>query len=194
MNNNTKQILLDTTKQLLLECEDVSSITARVIATKANVNLAMINYCYQSKDNLLSLATSEIIRNDFEKYDITKSDGLNTKEQLLELLVYISEVVMKYKEITQATIPHILLNAPITLPNRILPYIKECLINDNNDKKCRTIAFQIVTNLQIIFYRFSDYCEYIGVNINNEEEIINEIRENISLNLDAFLGGDESEK
>lgn len=60
-SEETKKQLIAVTKELLLTSENPGKITARQIASQANVNLAMINYCFQSKDELLKLAVDEII-------------------------------------------------------------------------------------------------------------------------------------
>ena len=52
-SDDTRNQLIHATKELLLTVQNPEKITARQIASKANVNLAMINYCFGSKDELL---------------------------------------------------------------------------------------------------------------------------------------------
>lgn len=54
--DSTKEQLINATIQLLSSHRDVSSITAREIVAKANVNLAMINYYFKSKEELINIS------------------------------------------------------------------------------------------------------------------------------------------
>jgi len=52
-NENTSEQLILATIKLLSTREEVSQITARDIVAEAKTNLAMINYCFKSKEALL---------------------------------------------------------------------------------------------------------------------------------------------
>ncbi|MGO0862351.1 TetR/AcrR family transcriptional regulator, partial [Clostridioides difficile] len=54
--DSKKEQLINATVQLLTSNKDISSITAREIIAKANVNLAMINYYFKSKEALINTA------------------------------------------------------------------------------------------------------------------------------------------
>lgn len=56
ISNNQKDALLEATIELFKETEHPEKVTSRQIASRAGVNLAMINYYFGSKDELTSQA------------------------------------------------------------------------------------------------------------------------------------------
>lgn len=53
--NAKERIFFETTLRLLSNNKSANQLTVREIASEACVNVALINYHYQSKDNLLQL-------------------------------------------------------------------------------------------------------------------------------------------
>ena len=49
----TKDKLIDATYQLMMETEDPLTVTSRQIAARADVKPSMINYCFESRENLI---------------------------------------------------------------------------------------------------------------------------------------------
>ena len=189
-SENTKSQLISTTKDLLLTAKNPEKITARQIASQANVNLAMINYCFGSKDELLKLAIDEIIAFEFKQFTI-KGDGyLSPKEKLKMLLYHVSEVTIRYENITRLSVPYVLLNAPIEIPYGILPYIKEHFGNQKEEHVCKVLAYEIVSFMQIVFYRAKDFYKYSGINLQEPREL----QRFIDNQLDLILGGETIEK
>ncbi|MDQ0361978.1 TetR/AcrR family transcriptional regulator [Breznakia pachnodae] len=183
--NDTKQKLIDTTKQLLSE-EDYKNITAREISKRADVNLAMINYNFESKDELVKLAVNEIISEEFSKnFTLEELTNDSSKEQLKKLLYHTCEITLKYKELTQLSIPYILLNEEIKLPFDLLPFFLNYYGTTKSESQCKVLAFQLVYSLQLIFYRYNDFYNYSGINILNKDEL----HKFIDFNVDTFLTG-----
>ncbi len=168
-NEDTRKRILDATITLLLSLEDPGTITARNIASKAEVNLAMINYCYQSKEKLLKIATDKIIADDFSKMVVEEAE-LSAKERLKALLFNISKITLKFERITRLSVPHLIFEAPIELPLLILPYIKEHFGNKVDESRCRIISFELVTLLQIVLYRRNEFSIFAGVPLKTEED------------------------
>lgn len=185
-NNDTKNKLLSATKELLLSEQNPEKITARKIATTANVNLAMINYCFSSKDELLKIAVEEIINAEFKKISAQDLSKYTPKKALKELLYHISQVTLQYERLTRLSIPYVLLNAPIEIPNSLLPYIREIVKGKKDDRFCKMVSYQLVSILQIVFYRGSDFYKYSGINIHEEKDLHMFIDEQI----DLLLGGE----
>lgn len=49
----TRNALLNSTAKLMTDCSEPSEVTSRAIAKESGVNLAMINYCFGSREGLL---------------------------------------------------------------------------------------------------------------------------------------------
>lgn len=189
-SENTKSQLISATKDLLLAAKKPEKITARQIASQANVNLAMINYCFGSKDELLKLAIDEIIAFEFKQFTIKEEDSLSPKEKLKLLLYHVSEVTIRYESITRLSVPYVLLNASIEIPYGILPYIKEHFGNPKEEQACKVLAYEIVSFMQIVFYRTKDFYKYSGINLQEPGEL----QKFIDHQLDLILGGETIEK
>jgi len=176
--------MIDTTKELLLTVEDPGKITVRQIAAKSKVNLAMINYCFQSKEKLLKTATDEIIADKFDKMKIDRSEA-SAKERLKMLLCSISDVTLHFEKITRLSVPYLIFEAPIELPTMILPYVKEFYGAEADESQCKMISFELVNMLQIILYRKKDYSIYSGISLQTSDEV----RCFINRQVDLLLGG-----
>ena len=71
----TKEALLKAAKELMITCTDSDDVTSRKIAAKAQVNPAMINYCYGSRENLL-----------YEVFKQLLADAQNVRPELTEMI------------------------------------------------------------------------------------------------------------
>jgi AcrR family transcriptional regulator len=170
-NNTTKKLLIDVTKRLLSADESIDNLTARQISAEAGINLAMINYCFKSKEELLKLAIDEIIAEEFKEYAVNQNEEMTSKEQLRHLLYHVCDITMKYSRLTKLSIPYILLNDDITLPYDVLPFITKHYQGSKSESECKVIAFQLIYTLQLIFYRSDDFHKYSGIDITHMEEL-----------------------
>jgi len=160
--------LLETTVGLLKECEDVDDITTRMIADRAGVNLALINYYYRSKDELLKQAVNEIISESSE--DLYGFEGRGTpKETLRSFINAISGDLLKFEKFSKVYIPDQLLSDPINIPDRIFPYIRDHFKGRRSDDECRFDAYHIVSIFQLIYFRSDAVQSYSGYDIRSDE-------------------------
>lgn len=187
LSDDTKNRLISVTKELLLTETNPEKITARQIAAKAEVNQAMINYCFASKDELLKLAIDEIISSEFKAFSADETDGDTPKEALKKLLFHISEVTLRYEKLTRLSVPYVLFTAPIEIPEGIMPYLREHFQGKKDESYLRIVAYEVVSFLQIVFYRTDDFRKYSGIDLRKTEEL----RAFINMHIDLLLGGNE---
>lgn len=169
-NENVKEQLIETTVQLLKESEKPNKITARFISENANVNLAMINYYFKSKDELMSIAVDKIISESAKSIKSVQKNEQSPKEKLIEFLTVTSDITFEYAELTRPVVPYLILEGDIDLPYQILTYIKDCFRGRKSEAECRTIAFQLITFMQVAFYRADDYKKFSGIDMNIESQ------------------------
>lgn len=87
--DEVKEAIINATTKLIEESDgNVNSITARAIADKSNVALGLINYHFNSKENLITICVQRIINKVLmsfspDKTDYSKDDGLTDKERLI---------------------------------------------------------------------------------------------------------------
>lgn len=164
-----QQALIDAAKELLESSERPEELTSRQIAARAGSNAAMINYYFGSKEQLITKAVGEIL--DFSS-DIFRSPADPSdppKEKLRKILKQICAVVLRYRRYTRVYVPHILLENEIDLPFYILPHIRNHFCGERSETECRIIAYQMVSFLQLVFYRAEDFLGYTGINLSYEE-------------------------
>lgn len=186
-NDDTKEQLILATIKLLSTSKDVTKITARQIVAEAKTNLAMINYCFESKEALMNIAIGRIISNSANSIMNVNDDSITPKEHLRRMLYNLCDITVSYSQFTKISIPYILLQGEITQPLDVLPIIKEHFGNKKNETECRIIAYQMISFMQLIFLRSEDFFKYSGINIFNAEQ-----RNNfIDMQVNLFLGDEK---
>ena len=175
--------LLKAAEDLLRTAEKPEGITSREIAAAAGSNAAMINYYYGSKEKLLAEAVEEILDLSSEIFRVPPEPSIPPKERLREILKRICAVILRYRRFSRAYVPQILLEDEIRLPLLILPDIREHFGSRKDEVECRVIAYQMVSFLQLVFYRSEAFLRYTGLAL-SEEEACNRLTD---LELDLFL-------
>lgn len=168
-DDNIKKALMEAAKRLLSESETPEDITSRQIASLAGTNAAMINYYFGSKDALMSKAVEQLLDAASEIFHAVPDPADSPKERLRKILYEICVVVLKYQSYTKIYVPHLLLEDEISLPFYILPQIREHFGEKKDETRCRIIAYQLVSFLQLAFYRSNEFLHYTGLNLSEKE-------------------------
>lgn len=171
-DENQKAALLKATIELLQEAEKPEKVTSRQIASRAGVNLAMINYYFGSKEALTSQAVSEILAVAAGVFQSPADPSKSPKERLRDILREICQVVFKYRRYTKLYIPRLLLEDEITLPQLILPEIRSFFRQGKSEAECRIIAYEMISFLQLAFYRTEAFIRYTGIDYTKEDKVI----------------------
>lgn len=150
---------------------DVSEITSRKITERAQINLSTINYHFGSKDELLTTAVNKLIRDTADVYfQSTNSIEKSPRDKLRDFLVNICDIVVSYKKYTKEIMPYILLNEEFTQAIEVLPLVKECLNKNRSEEECKIISYELISFMQLIFYRSDTFKTFAGINIMNKKE------------------------
>lgn len=164
MKNNVREKLLEATVRLLKSEREPERITAREIAEAAQANLAMINYYFTSKDNLIYLAVGELMRDETNAWLQIKGEDMSAFQRLREMLVTLCKITIRYSKYTRLSVEYEIFKADITIPQYILPLIREICGNSRSEISMRITAYEIIAILQLIFMRAKDFGNYAGVN------------------------------
>lgn len=183
-NEDTKEQLIAAAVRLLSVCNDASDITSRQIAAEAKTNLAMINYCFKSKEELINIAIGRVIEASAADYAKTYEDQISPKEHLRQMLCGLINLTFAYRKFTRVSIPYILIQEDIIHPFAVLPIIKEHFKEKKSETECRVIAYQMISFMQLIFLRSDEFFKYSGIDINDEKQR-NDL---IEMQLNLFLG------
>ncbi len=181
---DTKELLITTSMDLLRNSEDINNVTVRDIIGKAGVNVSMINYHFGSKDELIKIALLRLIEEKANDMVVVCNNMEDPRVALFQYLNDMTESVLSTEKYTRAIMPAVLLKDPIAVPEYIVPLISACFHGSRPLQECRLIAFEIITFLQMIFYRMHDFSMYTGIDINDKDTR----SKLISDQLDIFIG------
>jgi AcrR family transcriptional regulator len=165
MKHDTKQQILNVTVKMLLDENEPASITVRDIAAEANVQLAMINYYFQSKDELMYQAVGVLRDKMAWDWISGKKEGMSAYDQLRKMMISICDMSVKYSQYMRFTVEYELTKAKIAMPQYLIPLIREICGEKHSETGIRIIAYEIISTLQLIFFRSGDLWDYFGFDV-----------------------------
>ena len=158
---DAKEKILNTVVELLMEHKDVSKITNRQIAELSGVNSALINYYYQSKDNLMDKAVDiclqHIAGSAYQKTDAATPPA----ERLRGMIKTISTFMFENYELSSIAVSSELKSGSLSTTRMILPILRELYGESRTDTALKLMALQIVTPMQIVFLNAELYKAYL---------------------------------
>lgn len=103
-NDNVKNRIVEVTTELIEQYNgNIKDITARMIATKANVGLGLINYHFGSKEKLITECVQRIIRKVVKEFHMTKQYETD-KERLTACATYVFNFLFEHSAISRVSI------------------------------------------------------------------------------------------
>lgn len=178
---NVKSRIFQAAIALITSEEDVESITSRQIAAKANVNLALINYYYQSKENLLNLAGMSMME-DLINYVYEESNGdLDATAKLKNLLLTTADFAFLHHKIFKIVIKIDIKQGCKNSNKMIMPLLKE-IFPDKNQSELNIIALQLLMPFQNIVAYPELYNDLLSTNFFDDDkrsQKVNEMIDNI---------------
>jgi len=167
MKTDVKEQILDATVKLLKDAKDPESITVRDIAAAAGVQLAMINYYFRSKDELLYQAVGAL-RNKIAGDWLSvkgKDREMNAYMRFRKMLIALCGMSVKHSQYMRLTVEYELTKAEIVSPQKTLPLIREICGDKRSETSMRITAYEIISTLQLIFFRAKDMSAYLGFDV-----------------------------
>lgn len=170
--NDVKQRLLAATARLLERDRPPEDITAREIASAADANLAMINYYFKSKDELLYQAVGELMREEADSWLSLGNGQMPAYQRLRRMLISMCEITLKYARFTGIAVEYELTKADISVPQYILPMMREITGGARSEFSLRITAYEIVSVLQLIYLRAKDVSRYVGLDVLAHDNLV----------------------
>jgi AcrR family transcriptional regulator len=171
MNNNeqdTRKSIIDTTKTLLNEVDDVDKITVRQIAERAGVGVGLINYHFKSKYSLMSIA----IGNEMVKsiLSFTKTDVYSNLEPVAKLKALVKELYRlagSNEKLIHFILSREIMDGNMQTPLYLIPLLKEIFGSQKDDMQLRIVALQILHPLQVTGLNPSAFHLYSGIDLSS---------------------------
>lgn len=185
----TKDQLLDATFSLMEEKDDPFQVTSREIAARAGVKPSMINYCFESRENLIYLTfQKQYLKFLEEKHveELMKKD-LPPKKFLKEIHYIIAECLVENPKFNKAITPSVLFKRDLGHQSFSYPYVKKHYGKRKTEKECRLIAYELSTMMQLILYRKEDIKKGFGIDLDDKKQL----RKYINMRVDLLLSEDK---
>ncbi len=167
-----KEHILKTTIDMIESGFDTDVITIRKIALKANVSVGLINYHFGSKDELLLIATNQVIDRVATKENLLLMDmSLPPKARLRKFLLDMSDIVIRHETFSKIMIRQEILSDSILTPNHILSILREIRPMES-DESLKWLSIVIVAPLQFIFLKDAGFKTYMDTDLISIPDII----------------------
>lgn len=145
-----KEKILNTVVALLSDGQDISKVSNREIASMAGVNSALINYYFQSKENLIGAAADVCmgkIAGELQGHD----DGLYPADRIKQMLKRFSDFCYKNRTIAKIAVHSDLKQGSTYTSGMLLPLFREHFGNKKTDMELKLLTFQLLHPMQILF-------------------------------------------
>lgn len=181
--NKTKESLLSAAEKLMTSAADPSEVTSRAIAAEAQVNLAMINYCFGSREALLAEVFSGMMKNaqahNSNLARVLVSD-LPPKQKLIELHISIMKMMLLNMNYSRAITKYILLERDMIHGMDSLPLVMAHFGSSKTTEECRLITFNLTSINELAVLKYKELKLHCGTDLTNEEELRKFVTENVN--------------
>ncbi len=178
----TRTALIDAAEKLMVGCDDPNEVTARAITREAGVNLAMINYCFGSREELLYAVFSKL-RNEAEMnapfVDEIMNGSLSPKEKLAEAHYHSMKLMLANYKYCRALTKYILVTRKIGDKRTSLQFIQEHFGGRKTEGECRLIAFELSGIHELAVLRHEEIKKVCGIDLMDDDALKKFVYDNV---------------
>jgi len=170
---DAKKAIVDATIELIQEIGgNIEELTIRAIAEKSNVGVGLINYHFQTKNNLIEVSVQQIIGNVISNFNPDINQGLSSLEQLKRVVKLVADFLAEHPSVSRVSIlgDH---KTPKTFDNTMRTVKGFCLSLQNGnlqDTDKTLLMFTLTSVLQTIFLRRDMSGELFGYDFNDKDQ------------------------
>jgi len=184
---NTRNSLLQAAEKLMTEYDDPSKITARMLTKEAGVNLAMINYCFGSREALLfevfdKLQSEAMNRNPAFRKSL--EDDISPKEKLIEIHFQSMKLMLDNYNLARTVTKYVLMNREIAAKRRSIKFIQAHFKDRKSESECRLIAYELSSLHELAVLHHEEIKNVCGIDLKNDDELKKYISDHINKFLD----------
>ncbi|MCR4638016.1 TetR/AcrR family transcriptional regulator [Ruminococcus sp.] len=179
----TKKLLLEAAEKLMTGCGDPTEVTSRAITEAAGVNLAMINYCFGSREKLLAEVFSQLLSRAAaadKRFAEVMSSELPPKDKLIELHIFMMSLMLKNIGIARAVTRYILLERDLQTGMESLPFVMAHYGGSKSEAECRLLTFQLTSLNELAFLKYEELKQYAGIDLTDGAQLRLLVTDNIS--------------
>ncbi|MBP1546884.1 MAG: TetR/AcrR family transcriptional regulator [Oscillospiraceae bacterium] len=172
-----KEIIINATTELIEQSGgEIKNITARAIADKSGVALGLINYHFESKENLVAICVQRIINKVLmsfapDKKDYSEPDGLTDKQRLTSFaqqtfdFLFDNYAIIKISILSDFKDYKPMCNSAFTQMG-----FRFALRENIPENKKQLIAFSLVSTMQTAFLSGENSKQITGYNLFEKSE------------------------
>lgn len=171
-----KERIIHATIELIKKHGDTSKITVRDIAASAGVGIGLINYHFQTKDNLINLCTLELIRHSVEQLgSIDQNTGIAPIDQMKTLGRGITAFMVMNPGVSRISItkdyvsPDAADNS-VQVVKMFAPIARKVCGNDKSDPELQLLLHMLVSSIEAAFLRKDVLKGTFGIDIESTEQ------------------------
>ena len=179
-----KEKIFQAAMELVAGGKTDQQITTREIASKAGVNLALVNYYYQSKENLLSQVVGTMMGDIIEQSNQNSQTGNDAQTKLRNMLLVTADAAFKYRNICKIAISLELKSGCGNSCKLVTPLLKE-ILTECDESDLNIIAMQLMIPFPHIVLKPEFYSRYLDTDFFDEEKR----KQKINQIVDCVLSG-----
>ncbi len=167
--SQVKERIINATTILIEECESIDNVTIRDIAAKADVGVGLINYHFQTKENLINQCVQKIIGNIINRFEgMSEGVSLEPLEKLRFLTKATCSFLANNQGISRVSIlsdlsaGNTLDNTSQTI-NAYLPMIRSILGDTKTDDELYISTHILISTLQSAFLRREVFLQNVQI-------------------------------
>jgi AcrR family transcriptional regulator len=181
---SAKDKIFQAAMELVTKGKTEQQITTREIASKAGVNLALVNYYYQSKENLLSQVVGTMMGDIIEQSNQNSQTGNDAQTKLRNMLLVTADAAFKYRNICKIAISLELKSGCGNSCKLVTPLLKE-ILTECDESDLNIIAMQLMIPFHHIVLKPEFYSRYLDTDFFDEEKR----KQKINQIVDCVLSG-----
>lgn len=171
-----RETIIQATVGLIRECGDISRITMREIAARANVGTGLINYHFQTKENLINICVQRIIGRIIGEFDpLYKSLQMGPIEKLKYLVRQNADFLVNNPGLSRISILSDMYNGSATdnteqTTEAYLPVMREVMGEAVSEMDLFIRFHMIISAMQSAFLRSHVLKEKLGIDLKDKAQ------------------------
>ncbi len=167
-----KERILEAAVRLLQEDRDPEKITIRQIAKLAGVGVGLLNYHYQTKENLLTEAWGRIMLSEANRWiGEQHSEAGDPVARLKTLFRQTGAVSLAHPSQSRIGLLHELQYGRMGTSLMTLPTLREIFGKQKDDLELRMIAFMLLSALQAAMLQPEAFQAYMGLELQDPRQL-----------------------
>ena len=192
-SESSKDQLIDATIALIQQSNgNIDEITIRAIAEKANVGVGLVNYHFQSKENLITICVQKMIEQTVSSFVPEKIENQSDKERMAAWAIQVFDFLFANHAISRISILGDLFHYEIDSNSvKTQRGLMQAINADMTEADKRMLSFILTSVMQTAFLSSETSLEWLGFDFALQKDRHEYIRKLVSI---LFEGIENVEK